>query len=341
MVLTALLLTWAAGTMLRGERGDPRAGEAVRPQPRGPSSPAADAAERGRRAHGGPERKPGPSSTWDFGALKQKALALTQRVGATSRAEAGRTCEACTQTGPGGGESDVVRALRASVKAPPTDAGRLAPVMAKAAPGFTVKAPPPWAGGPPEAQRAGGAGGPGMGVCRALLDALRTQERATELLQAGRLAQVMAYTFDVEEIVEGLVGLKRRGGSVAVLVDRKFANNGRCRGQYAALARLQAEGIPVFASDGQNRRSFGGAMHTKAIRVDQTLLVGSCNWTGASRGNFELGTEIDLSDTGRREFEAIFLGRLSQATPWRQTSREPTGSGGSRGSEETTESVDF
>jgi hypothetical protein len=86
-----------------------------------------------------------------------------------------------------------------------------------------------------------------------------------------------------------------------------------------------AEGVRVLVLDGPGGGHFGGAQHSKSLRVDMELLCGSCNWTGNSRGNYELAVAVSLNEKGVREFEAMFLGRFSRGKPF--TSGFASGSG--------------
>eukprot|EP00969_Alexandrium_andersonii_P174393 7710432-Alexandrium_andersonii.AAC.1 len=42
------------------------------------------------------------------------------------------------------------------------------------------------------------------------------------------------------------------------------------------------------------------------ICADDCAIIGSCNWTTASRANHEIGLLVDLSPAGRRQLEETF-----------------------------------
>ena len=57
------------------------------------------------------------------------------------------------------------------------------------------------------------------------------------------------------------------------------------------------------------RTDYTGHMRCKFIRVDRELLIGSCNWTTASRGNWEACAKVLLHspDEMERFFDKIWL----------------------------------
>ena len=56
-------------------------------------------------------------------------------------------------------------------------------------------------------------------------------------------------------------------------------------------------------------------MHAKTLQVDDQLIVGSTNWTTASRGNLETSVLIKLRPEGRHKHVHHFLQYWENATP--------------------------
>eukprot|EP00969_Alexandrium_andersonii_P366769 15469232-Alexandrium_andersonii.AAC.1 len=52
--------------------------------------------------------------------------------------------------------------------------------------------------------------------------------------------------------------------------------------------------------------------------IDDTAIIGSANWTTASRANNEVGALIDLISAGREKLEAMFEERMATGLALRE-----------------------
>jgi phosphatidylserine/phosphatidylglycerophosphate/cardiolipin synthase-like enzyme len=166
-----------------------------------------------------------------------------------------------------------------------------------------------------------------LGIATTLLDGMLSQEKAVSLVEkAVGSVGLLAYTFDRSDLVDALVGARRRGSAVTVGVDRRFSLNGRCRDQEQCLRRLTAEGVVVRLLDGgpttEHYRQVGraqaglGIAHAKLLVVElqdsKFAIIGSTNWTTSSRANLEAGLLVQLTDFGFGEIWAMISGRMSR-----------------------------
>ena len=82
--------------------------------------------------------------------------------------------------------------------------------------------------------------------------------------------------------------------------------------QLPRLKELEAHGVPVtvvkggsyaaeYAAVGRHPAGGAGLQHSKAVASEKAAIVGSCNWTTASRANHELGIKIVLDDMRKAE----------------------------------------
>jgi phosphatidylserine/phosphatidylglycerophosphate/cardiolipin synthase-like enzyme len=163
-----------------------------------------------------------------------------------------------------------------------------------------------------EEERGPGGSVTNLGRAISLLEAVGAQEAMSRAVQQAKSSvDVLAYTFDEPELLRSLKEAAARGIVVRLLADRSFSMSGRCRRQLQSLEELAGSGGQVRLLDGVPgpQNIYGGAQHSKALRADNQLILGSCNLTSNSRTNFELDVHIELSSTGYVEFEALFAQR--------------------------------
>jgi len=149
----------------------------------------------------------------------------------------------------------------------------------------------------------------GVASATNLLDAVLAHDAMVAAINAASSAvDVMAYTFDQPDIVCALKRAAARGVPVRLLVDRDFSMSGRCRRQLRSLQELAECGcfVRLLAGVPDAASIYGGAQHSKSVRADGVLVLGSCNLTTASRSNFELDVRLVLTGTGLQEFSAMF-----------------------------------
>eukprot|EP00969_Alexandrium_andersonii_P017496 765174-Alexandrium_andersonii.AAC.1 len=61
--------------------------------------------------------------------------------------------------------------------------------------------------------------------------------------------------------------------------------------------------------------------HAKMVVADHSAIVGSCNWTTASRANNEVGALIGLNDDGRDRLESMVNEFMFYGMPLRDALR--------------------
>ena len=65
---------------------------------------------------------------------------------------------------------------------------------------------------------------------------------------------------------------------------------------------------PVYQDAGRpnNLGSMSGALHAKSVIIGKHVVVGSTNWTVASRGNQECSVHLTLDESKAKEVSAFF-----------------------------------
>ena len=140
-----------------------------------------------------------------------------------------------------------------------------------------------------------------------------------KLLREGDVTEgveMMAYTFDLEAITDGLIAARRRGGAVRVIVDHRQGMGNSTKGMKGQALRLGAAGVEVRVRAGRDlrtvytrsRKSMGsGIMHAKFLRVGGSVVVGSTNFTTSSQANVETSVSLLLNELGVQTFRARFV----------------------------------
>jgi phosphatidylserine/phosphatidylglycerophosphate/cardiolipin synthase-like enzyme len=146
-----------------------------------------------------------------------------------------------------------------------------------------------------------------------MLDAVQSHDRALMLIALagkGSRIELSGFTFDRSDIVEQLMIARVMGADVKVLLDESSTLSGRTRDVKPQVTRLLAGGVAVktlqgesvaaaYREAGRNVSShFRGIHHAKTIRVDDYMIVTSCNWTTSSRSNFETGILMRIESYG-------------------------------------------
>ncbi|CAK9069100.1 Pro-Pol polyprotein, partial [Durusdinium trenchii] len=141
----------------------------------------------------------------------------------------------------------------------------------------------PWTG---VALSRGGRGSQDQELNVQLLINKESQEAILSALQTLKGGEVIAtaYTLDQPDLVEGLLAL---GGSARLVVDKGQSHGTRTKLQFQSLQQLVRGGVRVI---GKGQR---GIQHSKTFAISKDgqfqLIIGSCNWTTASRSNAEAG----------------------------------------------------
>ena len=161
--------------------------------------------------------------------------------------------------------------------------------------------------------------GAGLGTVLAVLDGRGSQDTACKMIaDASAYVVLSAFTFDRAEVVTALVGARQRGVEVSVLVDRKMTLTGTTRDQLKSLQELAANGVRVQVCSGQSYadeyRAVGrtptgglGIQHSKVVLTEEAALIGSTNWTTASRANVEVGLKVVLDAEEHKKLKERLL----------------------------------
>jgi len=130
----------------------------------------------------------------------------------------------------------------------------------------------------------------------------QTQKMAAFLIGKATDSVVLtAYTFDLVMVAEALAAAKERGVEVTIIVDRTHTLAGAANYMVERLSVLKQANVPVWVSRGIS--GAGGIQHSKTLRADDFLIVGSTNWTNASRLNQEMSVLIQLNEDGLAAYE--------------------------------------
>ena len=166
----------------------------------------------------------------------------------------------------------------------------------------------------------------GVGTVVAVLDATGSQDAAKRLCQEARVyILVSAFSFDRADLADALVDARRRGVEVRVAVDKKMSLGGTTRDQMQVLKAMAANGVKVRVCQGRGyseeyqavgRRPIGGlgAQHSKTLLTEKGAVVGSTNWTTASRANVEVGLEVVLRKAEQEKLRMRLLEAFEAGT---------------------------
>ena len=147
-----------------------------------------------------------------------------------------------------------------------------------------------------------------IGMVKTILSGVDTQEMAVRLIRsAEKSIELSAYTFDFEQIAQTLVAAatpvtsSKAAPRVHIYVDEGQALTGVTKRMAGILSELFTSGAEVRLVTQMSHQ------HSKTLRVDGVFqIVGSCNWTFASRKNFECGVLLKLGEAGRQQFNEFY-----------------------------------
>ena len=151
-----------------------------------------------------------------------------------------------------------------------------------------------------------------------ILTGRQTQRAALELLdlvlrEGTWVVILLAFTFDREDIALKLITAASSGSAVIGVFDKKMAVSGQTRLMMGQLSRMAAGGVAVrvlegdlttadYEAVGRSGQNFKGIQHAKGLLVyrrdEAYALVGSCNWTTASRANSEMSLALRAKAEG-------------------------------------------
>ena len=147
------------------------------------------------------------------------------------------------------------------------------------------------------------------GLMRSLMTAKETQKMAMYLIGRAEIRVVLtAYTFDLLFLTEGLIDASKRCVEVMVIFDKSHTQTGSTNLMAERVRELRAGGIKVLGANGPSRfhgtGNFPGIQHSKTVLTDDFLIIGSTNWTNASRRNTEMSALIELTNAGKLAHQA-------------------------------------
>ena len=175
--------------------------------------------------------------------------------------------------------------------------------------------------------------GQGLGVREAFLDATGTKAQWLSTLALERTeAGMTCYTFDLDGVIDALIGVKLRDpgqpARVRIIADDVHTHGSKEAGQL--FARAQGRGVEVRVGRGPALRTGcvkarpdnpmldkEGGHHAKVLFgvSTQTAVIGSCNFTTSSQCNVELSAKVSLSPSGTDQILAWFDRLWNDAVP--------------------------
>ena len=137
---------------------------------------------------------------------------------------------------------------------------------------------------------------------------------------ADTFVYMLFYTFDLDDVSEGLCAAKRRGVRGRLIGAQRTGLVGPTGPVKPQLTQLQTRGVEVrlaygrdlsttYAAEGResaSRRTQGkqGIQHAKVMGSETQAVIGSCNFTTSSQGNNEIGVLVKWTRAGHARFKA-------------------------------------
>ena len=151
----------------------------------------------------------------------------------------------------------------------------------------------------------------GYGRVMSMMGGKETHKMAVYLLtKAKNRAHLTGFTFDYLPLSTALIEAAARGVSVTCYLDYQHALTGTTQAMPDRLNDMREKGVQVWMCRGVGVSL--GIQHSKTLLVDDYLIVGSTNWTNASRNNQEMGVLIRLSEPGWKTWNTR-LGFMTQS----------------------------
>ena len=109
------------------------------------------------------------------------------------------------------------------------------------------------------------------------------------------------FTFDLYLIAKALIAAAVRGLDVTSVLDFSHALGGSTTWMVDRLSEMRTGGVKVLLSSGVSGDS--GIQHSKTVLCDEYVIIGSCNWTYASRANQEIDVLLALNEVGLAAYD--------------------------------------
>ena len=152
----------------------------------------------------------------------------------------------------------------------------------------------------------------GYGRVLSMMGGKETHKMAVYLLTKAKVrAHLTGFTFDYLPLSTALIEAAARDVSVTCYLDYQHAMTGTTQAMPDRLNDMREKGVQVWLCRGVAVSL--GIQHSKTLLVDDYLIVGSTNWTNASRNNQEMGVLIRLSEAGWNSWNTR-LGFMTQQT---------------------------
>ena len=86
-----------------------------------------------------------------------------------------------------------------------------------------------------------------------------------------------------------------------IVLDYSHTLTGSTMWMVDRLSQMKAGGVKVLLSAGVSGDS--GIQHSKTVLCDEYVIIGSCNWTTASRANQEIDVLVALNEVGLAAYD--------------------------------------
>ena len=162
---------------------------------------------------------------------------------------------------------------------------------------------------------------PGLGTVLQVMDCRGAHDEAIRLVgSAKEIIYLLGFTFDLPDLRDALISAATRHVPVKVALDSRTTRSSVPRDQQQFAQQLAANHISVTLIQGALLRpeyerygrkvSGRGIQHAKVVLADDTVIVGSANWTVSSKGNNELGLLVRMSPVGRKLITEVIEAQL-------------------------------
>ena len=171
----------------------------------------------------------------------------------------------------------------------------------------------------------------GLGPATRLLDAAETKAAWLVEMRTAQRIDMLAFTFDLEDVVEEMIAARVRKVEVRAIFDKRQAYGNTTRRMKGALKRMAAYGVEVRTVAGFDLAGVyrgyvagDGVQHSKILATEASLIIGSCNWTTSSQANREWDVQIQLNKSGLNEVKRRYDELWSEAQIFNLAEAEET-----------------
>ena len=176
----------------------------------------------------------------------------------------------------------------------------------------------------------------GLGLWDELLEAAAAKERwLAEIRQAKEFVRVLAFTFDLSDVMDELTKARKKKCQVEVALDR--GNALKSANARPLILQMIANGVAVRVINGRpleeayvrarpgKLAGLSGILHAKVLWTERVAMIGSCNFTTSSQANREIVAVVRPNDEGREQLRQAFAGVWEGATAYPEAVVENSG----------------